>query len=341
MVKKLVFTTLILAIVALPLFAACETTPEIISLTVNDHNPAESPPGQSLDVWAAWVEEQSGGRMDLTVHHGQALLTGEEAFRGTETGVVDIAHYALDRQDGFILNGVVTLPFMGLPDQRTTGQLYWQLMDEFREMRDEWGDVKPIGAMMMPGTHIHNNKRDVVTPDDLKGLQLHCAEAMNARAAEAAGATSVEIDIADMAMSLNTGLIDGVLNHFPVTFVFGALEFLTHHTIFGDGGINMTPMFVIMNQDVFDDLPRDMRDIMEASGQIWHDTFLEADLGFQGFTMGQAQEMGHSFIQLTPEQIAVFFNLVKGPVHDGWLAECDSEGLPGQEVYDRLKELTQ
>ena len=317
-----------------------ETAPAVKELTVNDHNPPEGPPGETIDAWAAWVEEQSAGTLDLTVFHGAALLTGEEAFRGTQTGIADAAYYVMDRQQGFLLNLVMSLPFMGYPDQRATGLIYGDLMDEFPEMVEEWEgrDIKLVGWMMMPGTHIHNTEKQIRTPADLAGLSIHCAEAVNVEVVEAAGGTAAELDIADMYMSLETGLLDGVFNHFPVLFIFGVIELPNYHTIFGDG-INMNAMTIIMNNDVYNSLPADAKNAIDNSGPIWHDMFLEADLGFQGFTKGLAEEAGHDFVYLTPEEIAVWRDLVKDSIHQDWIDECEAAGLPGQAVYDRALEL--
>lgn len=314
--------------------------PEIAELTISDHNPPEGPPGESLDAWAAWVEEQTGGTPAMTVYHGGALLSGEDAFRGTQTGVCDVAYYVMDRQQGFVLNMVISLPFMGYPDQRTTGLIYRDLLAEFPEMVDEWEgrDVKPVAWMMMPGTHLHNMVKDIRTPADLEGLSIHCAEAVNVEVVEAAGGTAAELDIADMYMSLETGLLDGIFNHFPVLQIFGVIELPKYHTIFGDG-INKNAMLIIMNNDVFNSLPADVQEVIEKSGPVWHDMFLEADLGFQGFTRGLCEEAGHSFVNLTPEEIAVWRDLVKDTVHKKWIDECETAGLPGQAVYDRALEL--
>ena len=331
---------LVFPVIAVLVLSACAPAqPEVIELTVNDHNPPEGPPGESIDAWAAWIEEQSGGRVDITVYHGGALLKGDEAFRGIQTAIADAGYYVLDRQDGFVLNTVISLPFMGYPDQRTTGQIYWDLMNKFPEMTGEWPGLKPVGVFMMPGTNIHNTKKDIRTPEDIKGMSIHCAEAVNAEVVSAAGGTAAELDIADMYMSLETGLLDGIFNHFPVLFVFGVIELPTYHTVFGDNGINKNAMMVIFNADIWNSLPADIQGIIMDSGQIWHDMFLEADLGFQGFTRGLCEEWGHNFVYLTPEEIEVWRNLVKGTVHEAWIAECEAKGLPGQAVYEEALRL--
>ena len=109
--------------------------------------------------------------------------------------------------------------------------------------------------------------------------------------------------------------------------------------MFGDGGINVTPMFVIMNTEVLESLPNDLEQIIMDSGTIWFDKFRELDdrdkLGAQQFV----EENNHTLTLLTPAEIEVWYNLVKGPVHDAWIADCEAKGRPGQAVYDAALQL--
>ena len=49
----------------------------------------------------------------MDVHFGGVLFKGDEVFRGIQKGIADAGFYVLDRKDGFLLNSVMTLPFMG------------------------------------------------------------------------------------------------------------------------------------------------------------------------------------------------------------------------------------
>jgi TRAP-type C4-dicarboxylate transport system substrate-binding protein len=338
LVKMTVGMSLILMlamVVAMPVFAA----DKVIKLTVNDHNPPFTGPGQSIIYWAEQVNKMSGGRLELTVHSGGALLSGEEVYRGVQTGVCDIGHYVVDTREGFILNLVMALPFMGWPEQHEAGKLYLKLLDDSKEMRAEWEGVTIISVMMMPPTHVHTVKKVVVTPDDLKGLKIMGAEFMLNASMEAAGATPVHLDIGDMAPSVNTGLIDGIMNHFPVLNVFGALELLKCHTVFGDGGINMTPMYLIMNTKVLNSLPPDLKKLIVDSGSIWYEKFKELDALDQANAQKDVKKWGHKMTYLTPEQIKVWYDLVKGPVHDQWIKDAEAKGRPGKAVYKKALKL--
>jgi TRAP-type transport system periplasmic protein len=322
-------------LVAVPAFAADKA----IKLIVNDHNPPFTGPGQSIIYWAEQVNKMSGGRLELTVYSAAALLSGEEVYRGVQSGVVDIGHYVIDSRDGFILNLIMSLPFMGWPQQHEAGKLYLELLDSSKEMQAEWEGVTIISFMMMPPTHIHTVKKEVVVPADIRGMKIMGAETMTVAAAQAAGATPVQIDIMEMAPALNTGLIGGIMNHMPVLNVFGALELLNYHTIFGDGGINMTPMFVIMNTKKLNKLPPDLKKLIMDSGSIWYNKFKEMDNADQVKSKQDAEGWGHKFTYLTPEQIKVWYDLVKGPIHDKWIQDAEAKGRPGKAVYKKALKL--
>jgi TRAP-type C4-dicarboxylate transport system substrate-binding protein len=342
MQKKLIFGLLILALIALPVCVACEeeeVITEPITVTVNDHNPAESTVAAAWDDWGAWVEEESGGLLDINIIHGGALLANDaEAYQGTVDGVCDMAHYVVDSEQGFQLSLVLSLPFMGWPEQHVE-DAYWTLLDEFPEMAAEWDDVIILSAMIMPPTQLHTIDKVVTTPEEVEGLSIIGAEAMTIKALDVAGATVADVPIPEMTTSLMTGLADGVINHFPVCGIFGALDVLECHTVFGGGGINFTPMFVIVNKDFFNGLPDDLQDVLLDSGEKW----LEFQTSWDNMSMENAMAMveGHTITNLTPDQIAVWRDMVKGPIHDEWIADCEAAGLPGQALYDRASELAQ
>jgi TRAP-type C4-dicarboxylate transport system substrate-binding protein len=310
-----------------------------IELTVNDHNPPLSTVAKAWDNWGKWVEEQSKGRIKVTIYHGGALLAEKEAYRGTQTGVCDMAHYVVDRREGFLLSTVTTLPFLNLPGQIKSAEIWMELFNKFPEMAKEWDGVKIIGMFMMPPSHIHNKKKVVKTPGDIKGMKIHCAEYAAVQVMHAAGASPVQLDITEMYTGLERGIIDGVANHFPVCFIFRVLELMPYHTIFGDGGINMTPMFAIMNPKKFNSLPPDLQKVIEESGKVWAEEQGKFDFPLQKTAVDFCKEKNHTLTYLTPKEIEVWYDLVKKPIHDQWVKEAEAKGLPAKAVYNEALNL--
>lgn len=304
-----------------------------IAINVNDHNPEPSGPAQAIAYWAKMANEMGTGKFKITVYHGGALLTGDEAYRGAQSGVVDAAHYVLDRRDGFLLNTVITLPFMGLPNQEKTGKIYAELIRKYPEVRGEFKGVIPLVFNMMPPTHVHTKKKVVRTPADLRGMKIHGAEYALIQVMGAAGATAVQLDIADMYIGLERGMLDGVINHFPVLFVFRVLELLPYHTIFGPGGVNMTPMGIVWNEKKWNSYPNDVKKILTDSIHFYVEKFYEMDYGMQDSTVKFCKENNHTFTELTDNEIAVWYNLVKKPIHDKWIEAAEAKELPGNKIY--------
>ncbi|MFC1862702.1 TRAP transporter substrate-binding protein DctP [Thermodesulfobacteriota bacterium] len=312
---------------------------KVIELTVNDHNPAPSNIAKAFDSWGQWVEEKSNGKLKMTIIHGGALLKGNETFRGVQGGIADLGHYVIDRRDGMELNTVTALPFLGMPKQRQSGELYWELLGKFPEMMKEYEGLKVLAIVMMPPSHIHTTKKQVKTPADMKGLKIFTPEFAVSESVAAMGGTPVHVDITDMYMSLDRGLVEGVMLHYPVCFIFRALELMPYHTVFGDGGINMTPMELVMNQKRFDKLPSDLQKVILESGKVWEDKQLEGDAVIQNVAVQFCKDENHTFTYLTPEQIDDWRKLVKEPVHDRWIKDTEAKGLPAKAVYTELLSL--
>ena len=311
---------------------ACGSNTQQIVLTANDPNPTGSPPALAMDAWAAQIAQQSDGRLKVTVSHDATLLSMDKWFTGVQTGMADFGMYVPAISDGLLLNNVMNLPFMGWPDEHATAQIYWDLLAAHPEMQAEWVGLRVVGLTVMPGTHIHNVLREVRAPADLYGMKTMAAEGVLADSARAAGAIGVQVDFTKMGDALASGNVEAVINFFGVLAAYNVLEPLKYHTMFGAGGINMDPLVIIMNSDVYGNLPKDLQSIVDAAGSTFQESFDAPAL--TAAAIAEAQAWGHDFVQLTPDEVAVWYDLVKSPVLDQWIATAQAAGLPGQAVFD-------
>jgi TRAP-type C4-dicarboxylate transport system substrate-binding protein len=170
-------------------------------------------------------------------------------------------------------------------------------------------------------------------------MKIHGAEYSLVQVMDAAGASPVQLDITEMYTGLERGILDGVMNHFPVCFIFRVLELTPYHTVFGEGGINMTPMFAIMNPKKFNSLPPDLQKLLEDSGKVWTEEMAKLDFPLQKTAVDFCKGKNHTFSNLTPEEMKVWYDLVKKPIHDKWIADAEAKGLPGAAVYKETLEL--
>jgi TRAP-type transport system periplasmic protein len=356
--RNLVFTLATVAIVATTILAACGPatptasvpttgavtsmgTPKVIELTISDHNPPQAAPAPAAQAYGKYIEEKSGGRVKVKVVIGAALLQEPEAYPAVQKGVVDAASYAINAKEGFKLNTVMCLPFMGFPDQVNTTKIYWELVKKFPQMEKEWEGTKYAAMYMMPPTHLHFTKRVVKTPTDIKGVKMCGAEASVNETLAAVGAVPVETSVGDLFVTINSGATEGMLNHFPVAFVFGALDILKSHTTFGVGGINKAAMGLVWNKAKYDSLPADIKKIVDDARVVYEEVFAKADSEMQNMVMGIVNGRKDNIVELTDAQVKDWYNLVKGPMHDKWINEAKAKGLPGQEVYNEALKLAE
>jgi TRAP-type C4-dicarboxylate transport system substrate-binding protein len=113
------------------------------------------------------------------------------------------------------------------------------------------------------------------------------------------------------------------------------------HTIFGKGGVNMTPMGIIWNEKKWNNYPPDVKKILTDGAHFYTEKFFEMDYGMQGMVVKTCKDKGHTFTELTPQEIKVWYDLVKKPIHDRWIAEAEAKGLPGRAVYNETLRLIQ
>lgn len=314
-------------------------TTEVVKLKFSEGNPEQSAVGQVHQRWADLIEEKSNGRIDMEMYFSGALASQAERLRSTQTGIADISYYSIgtDRTQ-MPLSLVTALPFVGMPaDMSKTTEIWWQLYNEFPEIQKEWESIQLLNGASMAATQLHVTNKDVRTPADLKGLKL-ISKGEQPLAMIEMGATPIDLQIGDWYTSLERGLADGLINHFPVCYVFKILELVEHHTIFGDEGATMDMALFMMNKDSWDRLPSDLQQVLLDAGKWQDEEIINADIKEIQTAMDAAKAANHTFNELNEEELELWKQAAK-PAHDEWIAEFEAKGLPAQKVYDRALEL--
>jgi len=310
------------------------SSPDVYEFVFSDHNPEQVPTCLAHVQAGEWLEEYTHGRIKFTNYTGASLLGEAEALRGVEIGIADLALYVLNNQQGFKLNTVIQLPFMGWPGRVETGEIYTQLLADTPELQAEW-PVHVLGIIMMPPTGIHTTKKPVESLSDLKGMNIATTGEMS-QLISYLGANPVEIEITEQYSSLERGLIDGTHNHFSVLKAFNMFDVINFHTMFGEGGINMSPAMLVMNKDKYDALPADLQAIIDNEfAKKYQELFYGMEDAWYEDAVRLSNEAGNTFIYLTDEQIDEFRDAAL-PVHEAWI---NLMGPGAQSVYDKALEL--
>jgi TRAP-type C4-dicarboxylate transport system substrate-binding protein len=305
--------------------------------------PAEAAITKTFTSWAKRIEDETGGRVKITCYLGGSLLSHPELLRGVQEGVADVAWYAPSEDAGmWDLVSFYDLAFLGFKSNKQAAVIYNELLkNKALGLRDEFDNkgLIPYGCMFPPPFQLFTTKTPVRAPADIKGMKCY-ALGETSKVIAAAGGAPVTMEITDVYMALDRGLIEGVCTHFAAMMVFGLLDFAKYATIFGDGGCYDFMNCFIINAKTWNGLPPDIQKVFSDLESWQANEEYTASQSEVDAAVGICKDKNVSFLELTPEEIAAWEALAQ-PSHDDWLAKMEAKGKGEQAkaLWDELKRL--
>lgn len=178
-------------------------------------------PGTSMalgyEKFAELVKEKSNGEIIIDIVGGGALAGDQTAVEGTKMGTLDMGSSATNNMAQFTKAFWVTdLPYI-FKDIESSHKVWWgPIGDKMREQAS-----KDIGAQVLffidtggGFRYLANNKKQVRTPEDAKGLKLRTTGSPQERAAfRKWGATATPIPWPEVYTALEQHVVDGESLH--------------------------------------------------------------------------------------------------------------------------------
>lgn len=285
---------------------------------------------------AADLEEQSDGRIQITSYPGASLAAPDEHFDAAETGSVDIALSVNGyTPNQFPLTSVMELPFMSTSSVEGTKTL-WELYNEFDEFKDEYAGTVPLWLYTTDPAQLYTTDKQVKSIEDLKGMRIRSPSPETSEWLEALGATPVSMPMNENFEALERGVVDGTIAPWEAVKTWGLDEVLKYATV---GNFYSTTMFVVMNEDEFNSLnDEDQTLLQDLTGEAMVKTTGETFDQFGKEAVEQAEEKGIEIYELSDAELEEWSEFIN-PTIENWIENVEGKGLPGQEVYDRAKEL--
>lgn len=277
----------------------------------------------ALEPWAEAIEERTNGRVNFTFFAaGSSMGDATRQFDQARSGVVDVSvgipAIPRGRHPRSVL---IELPFT-VPDSEVGTCALMKVQDE----------VKPD----FPGTHIlyltvtepsaAHTKERIESLDDLEGMRVRTPTPAITAMLEEIGATPVGMPPTEIYESVERGVVDGNIMPWGPVGAFKLWEVLGYHL---DAGINPVAMYILLNQERYDSLPEDIRQIIDETsteffsnwGRWWKETDQEA--------IEAAKANGNEIIPMSDEARAEWKERLQ-PVIDNYLA--NESDLPTEEA---------
>lgn len=219
---------------------------------------ANSLPGEGATAFAQEVKQKSGGKIEITVHHGGALgLKNKDHLSGVRDGVVPLAQSLAGAFAGqeplFLLS---SLPFVArnLDEAKL---LYDIARPEYEKALAKNGQVL-LYSSPFPPTGIWA-KKATTSLADLSGMKVRTYDVNGTITFKSAGAAPLQVSFSDVIPQLSTGNINAALTSADGGRSLKFWEFLSH---FNDVGYAFPLNITAINKSVLDGLSPDLRKVV-------------------------------------------------------------------------------
>ena len=216
------------------------------------------------------LEEMSGGDMTVDIYTSSALGNESDMLDAVSMGTQDMLVTSTGPIPAFAAAtanwAVLDLPYL-FPTYETAyevldGEVGQYLLSEF----DGTG-VKALGFWENGYRCTTNSKKEIVHPEDLKGMKIRTMEnKVHMATYSALGATPTAMAMGEVFSALQQGTIDGQENPFSITYYANKLHevqpYMTENNLF------YSPSVLAISQDVFDGLTEEQQNVLIEAAEL-------------------------------------------------------------------------
>ncbi len=293
-----------------------------------------------LEPWAQRIMDASDGRIKIEIFPSMTLGGKPPQLpRQARDGVVDMAWIVNAYAAGaFPRTEVFELPGVHQGSSAAVNKAMQTMYEG--ELSKDFKGLVALFQHVHGGQAIHMASEEVRSPEDMAGKKIRIPSRTGSWVLEALGASPVQTSVGEIPVALSKKVVDGALIPFEIIPPLKIHE-QTDYQIEGPGGkrLGTTSFSLVMNQDRWDGLPDDIKQIfIDNSGPDWHAEVGEIWDGAEAFGIKMAVDSGNKHIQLTPEEWDKFETAV-APVVQRWIDEMQEKGIDGQALYDQATDL--
>jgi TRAP-type transport system periplasmic protein len=317
--------------------ASAEDFGDDVTLTFGHPFPPTDP--IQVNVWEPWVEEvreATGGTVNIEIHAGGALAPAPQVYENTVAGAQDLGWTMPGYTPGrFPITQIIEAPF-AFENAVNGTEVAWELWEAFEEFQDEYGDVEVLSLWAMDTGDLFTREQPVETLEDLSGLTIRSPAPLQSEALEAMGASAVSMPGPDIYDAVERGVIDGYKLANSATRVFDLGATTGYRTVCNC----YTGAFVlVMNQGAFEQLSDAQREVLQdlTGPDLAMQLAAEHDAMADEVADSYWPDNGVESVELSSDEFDRWFEAVQ-PVYDQWVEEREAEGVPGQQMADRVLE---
>ncbi|MCF6411355.1 TRAP transporter substrate-binding protein [Pseudalkalibacillus salsuginis] len=210
------------------------------------------------------VEEKTGGSVKVEIHGNATLGSEADVIEQVMDGSVDMTTVAADSS---FANTVPEMNVFGIPYLFNDTEHVYSTLDgevgkELLSLVDEH-NMKGLGYWEVGFRHLTNNKKEIKTPDDVKGLKIRVQPAPVWEShMKALGASPTPVDFNELYSALDQGVVDGQENPLPT---IDSMKFYEVQKYVAITAHTYSPAIVVMSNSAWDKLDKEQQKLVQEA----------------------------------------------------------------------------
>ncbi len=288
-----------------------------------------------------------GKPVETAIFYGESLVKTGEEFNLLAAGVTDMC--SMMQVEQFVAGGgvanIMQMPFLFQTTMSST-KVALDLYEKYPEFREQYSKAKLMWFQPTGPAHgIYATKKQIKTLEDLKGMKTRSGPTYGTEIVEALGGIALDVDILEIYIALERGLLDYVPKDWEACMAFKWFEVTPYKSVI-PRGIWSDFLVTAMNWDTWNSLPPDVQEILEElNGRFMSEyiaaAFDNADAELRGVITGIDQKKGNPpLYEIQEDEFQRWVDAVQ-PVYDKWIEETEDQGLPGRAIFEEARQLAE
>ncbi|MBC6437944.1 MAG: TRAP transporter substrate-binding protein [Rhodobacteraceae bacterium] len=294
--------------------------------------PTGAVPRFFMEPWAATIEKQSGGRIDVELYPAMQLGGAPSAlYDQIRDGVIDCGWVLPAYTPGrFPETEVFELPFMTSMNAEESSRAAWEFSEEFL-IPLRFSDIHVMAVHVHGPGVIHKTGGPITSTSDFQGLRLRGPSRQANALLERLGATPVGMPVPAFPEALSRGVVDGGVIPWGTVPTLRVEELADSHTQIGGDRALYNLFFVWgMNPDTYGSLPDDLRAVIDANSGIEASAAAGAAMDRGDMIAEQMIAARGNIIVTLGDDVVANLHAVGDEVTAVWIEEMNSLGLDGE-----------
>lgn len=317
-----------------------------ITLNYSDHDPPNGMRTKFIkEYWFPKIEEETDGKVKINAIYGGGLLGSDEALDGVRDGVADMGLIYPDNYPNRMFSYELFKLFPKAPDDfKGIYGIFEKAMKELPELNEVLERNNQIPLLITTGLPIvFGSTTEMNNLSDIAGGDWRASSRWYLEAIKNMGANPVSVPFSDVYMSLETGVIDGVMTNFDGFHMMNFYE-TAPNIILGTNLWWSAPFIHTINKDMWEKLPKDIQeDILRATEDAQKE-FANVYKSELEASIEEEKEAGANIKIADDEDMALFNDeeLFQN-LRDVWAKEAkEKHGIENADLYvEKLEKIMQ